>query len=320
MKVHADQLDTFSEVSKQLRACTWDIFSNWLEETQAQQSREQKGLDDYRHQILDNLPTLIGGLTKVIEDPMFLMDLEAGGRLFETAKQYGDYQHEAGFSMEKVLNDFSLLREKLWLFCEKFVPSDDRSLFELERRLNIALDRIIVISVESYHNRSSAEMLELAQRDKLTGFLHMKAFHRTLDREIIRAKRYRLPLTLVYPYIDNFKRFNIEEGRLEGNQLLREVAREIANVVRASDYSARLGGDEFAIILPHTNIVDAKRSADRIRRAVRKVRRDDNRVTISLGLASFPDHASDNTSLIEQAGLALNCAEEDGGDAWDAAS
>ena len=314
MKTEEDQLDTFLEVSRQLRACAWDIFEDWLEETKFDSGMEQAGVSTDIEQVLDELPTLIGGMTKIIQDPMFLMDLEQGGRLYEIAKLFGNYRYEAGYQLDKILEDFSLLREKLWLFCERFVAPENRSLFELERRLNVALDRVIIIAVEAYYNRSSSELMELAQKDKLTGFLHLKAFRQTLDSEVARSKRYRVPLTLICADLDNFKQFNIEEGRLEGNRLLREVAREISEVIRTTDHAARLAGDEFAIIMPHTNIKNAKRGAERVRRNVRKLRRDVNRVTLSLGLASFPDNASDNEKLIEQARSALYSAREKGGD------
>ena len=314
MKTEENQLDTFLLVSRQLRACTWDIFEEWIEETRLHSGAGQTGISAHLEEVLDELPTLIGGLTKIIQDPMFLMDLEQGGRLHEIAKLFGNYRHDAGYPLDKVLEDFGLLREKLWLFCERFVAPENRGLFELERRLNVALDRVIVIAAEAFYNRSSAELMELAQKDKLTGFLHSKAFRHTLDGEIARSKRYRLPLTLICADLDNFKRFNIEEGRLEGNRLLRDVAREISEVIRGTDYAARLAGDEFAIIMPHTDIKSAKRGAERVRRNVRKLRRDETRVTLSLGLASFPDNAGDNNKLIEQARSALYLAREEGGD------
>ena len=314
MKTEENQVDTFLEVSKQLRSCAWDVFEDWLEETKLGSGAEQTGVSADLEQVLDELPTLIGGLTKIIQDPMFLMDLEPGGRLHEVAKLFGNSRYEAGYPLYKVLEDFSLLREKLWLFCERFVDPENRSLFELERRLNVALDRVIIIAAEAYYNRSSSELMELAQKDRLTGFLHLKAFRRTLESEVARSKRYRLPLTLICADLDNFKQFNIEEGRLEGNRLLRDVAREISEVIRVTDHAARLAGDEFAIIMPHTDIKRAKRGAERVRRNVRKLRRDVNRVTLSLGLASFPDNAGDNNKLIEQARSALYLAREEGGD------
>ena len=264
--------------------------------------------------LIDQLPTVIGGIAKVIHNPMYLMDLEPGGSLHLVCAQFGRFRHENGYQIEKLIGDLSLLRQKLWVFCERIVPPAGVDFFELERRLNLAVDRVTVAVVDAYYNRSCAELIELAQKDKLTGFLHLKAFGQVLDRELARSKRYRQALSMVSIDIDNFKQFNLEEGRLEGNQLLRAIAREILGVVRSIDFAARLGGDEFAILMPQTTAQRGCQAAERIRRRVRQLRRDEHMATVSVGIAAYPEDAGSKEDLIKKARSAMRRAQRDGGD------
>lgn len=313
MKAEEKQVEAFQDISQQLRSGAWDIVEDWLQESKLNMPLEKvyPGGDE---EILDELPTLIGGIAKVIQDPMYLMDLEAGGSLHLVCRQFGRLRHEAGYQIDKLLRDFSLLRQKLWLFCERFVRMDDNDLFELERRLNLAIDRMAATAAEAYYTRSCAELIELAQKDKLTGFLHLKAFQRLLDHEVARAKRYHYPLSLVSIDIDDFKRYNVEEGRLEGNRLMQNIARELGGTIRGTDFAARFAGDEFAVLMPQTTLAQARTAAERMRRGVRQLRRDDHPVTVSLGLSSYPEPAGDGNSLVEEAQKAMALAQQDGGD------
>jgi len=313
MKAEQKQVEEFHDISRQMRTGTWNIVEDWLEESKLNKPLE-KAYPGGSEDILDELPTLIGGIAKVIQDPMYLMDLETGGSLHSVCRQFGTLRHEAGYRIDKLLSDFSLLRQKLWLFCEQSGIVADGSLFELERRLNLAVDRMAATATEAYHTRSCAELIELAQKDKLTGFLHLKAFQRLLDNELARAKRYHYPISLIKIDIDDFKQYNLEEGRLEGNRLLQNIAREISGEVRGIDFAARFAGDEFAVLMPQTAPAQAKTAAERMRRCVRQLRHDDHPVTISLGLASYPKPAGDKNSLLQQAQKALAQAQQDGGD------
>lgn len=306
-------MEAFQDISQRLRSGAWDIVEDWLEESKLNMPLE-KAYPGGDEEILDELPTLIGGIAKIIQDPMYLMDLEAGGDLHLVCRQFGRLRHEAGYQIDKLLHDFSLLRQKLWLSCERFVRMDETELFELERRLNLAIDRMTATAAEAYYTRSCSELIELAQKDKLTGFLHLKAFQRLLDHEVARAKRYHYPLALVSIDIDDFKRYNLEEGRLEGNRLMQNIARELSGVIRGTDFAARFAGDEFAVLMPQTTLAQARTAAERMRRSVRQLKRDDHPVTVSLGLASYPEPAEDRDSLVREAQKAMAEAQHDGGD------
>ncbi|UCG33046.1 MAG: GGDEF domain-containing protein, partial [Phycisphaerales bacterium] len=111
----------------------------------------------------------------------------------------------------------------------------------------------------------TAETLEqMARTDGLTGLANYRAFEETIVREVVRAKRYNLPLSLILMDVDQLKLVNDRYGHQAGDLLLREVARRIKEAVRETDIAARQGGDEFSVILPNTPSPAAQQVADRI--------------------------------------------------------
>ena len=108
----------------------------------------------------------------------------------------------------------------------------------------------------------------MAARDGLTGLLNHRSFYQRLGEEIVRARRYNIPLSLVILDTDCLKRLNDRYGHLTGDELLRVFAQLIAGTVRKSDIVARYGGDEFAILLPHTTAEAALALCERMRRRI----------------------------------------------------
>lgn len=314
MRTGENKVGSYKVLAQNLRDSTWDLVEEWLDEAQLDSGAQDLFPNQDSQALFNELPTLLGGIAKVIDDPLYLMDLEPGGNLYEVAQRFGRFHQESGFKVGKVMTDFSLLRQKVWNFCEhQQVPTEN--FFELERRLNLAIDLISAAAVDFFCRRSASELLEDASRDKLTGFLHPRAFGERLEVELAKSKRYRHPLVVLRADIDDFGSYNQSEGRLMGNRLLRSVAAEINAQIRASDEAARFGSDEFAIIMPQTGITEARRAAERIRRQVRRLKRsEDHPVTMSIGGAAFPEDAEDRETLINQTDLTMSEARADGGD------
>lgn len=103
-----------------------------------------------------------------------------------------------------------------------------------------------------------------ARRDGLTGLYNYSTFYEVLDREVLRARRYEGPLSLILIDLDAFKSINDEFGHLAGDQILRDFALRVRGALRAIDIPARYAGDEFAVILPETSIDGAQQVAQRI--------------------------------------------------------
>ena len=117
--------------------------------------------------------------------------------------------------------------------------------------------------------------------------------------------------------IDFFKKFNDTYGHQAGDAVLRQVAQTLKRNSRTTDVVCRYGGEEMSIILPNTNAEDALYNANRICKAVAEKEfflnaNDTTNVTISLGVATFPDNAQDSQSLIEYADKGLYYAKKHG--------
>ena len=116
--------------------------------------------------------------------------------------------------------------------------------------------------------RSADEMADLAMKDALTGIYNRRHFTGRLDSEWKRFRRYSRPLSLLLLDIDHFKSVNDRYGHDVGDQVIIAVARCCGLQTRDSDVAARIGGEEFAILLPETELGDARVAAERLRRAV----------------------------------------------------
>jgi diguanylate cyclase (GGDEF)-like protein len=156
---------------------------------------------------------------------------------------------------------------------------------------------------------------ELTIVDDLTDLYNFRYFSRKLGAEVMRAERYHLPLSLIMLDIDWFKRCNDTYGHLFGNMVLKDLARRTRDSVREVDVVCRYGGEEFAVILPQTRKADAQMIGERIRRSVESAdfvsEFKDARVkiTVSLGIASFPENGRTVKELIERVDQALYLAK-----------
>lgn len=158
---------------------------------------------------------------------------------------------------------------------------------------------------------------EHAVTDFLTKLYNHRYFQERLTEEVGRSSRYQQPLSLLFCDLDRFKQLNDTYGHQTGDLVLRSTAQIVKNTVRATDVAARYGGEEYAIILTNTDKEGATAIAERIRHNVesnRMVLSDGRevRVTISIGVASFPLDAERKKSLVEEADRAMYAAKRCG--------
>lgn len=161
------------------------------------------------------------------------------------------------------------------------------------------------------------ELSKKATRDGLTGLVNHLFFNEVLDKEIQRCCRYSFPLSLVMGDIDHFKTVNDSKGHLAGDSVLQSVAHCLKNCLRESDSIARYGGEEFAIILPETNLSNARVAAERMRKTVQALQPEFQNttvpVTMSFGIASWSDQDDAvKNDLIQKADQALYRAKQSG--------
>jgi len=156
----------------------------------------------------------------------------------------------------------------------------------------------------------------LSIMDSLTGLYNHRHFRELLALEMARARRYGRPLSLVMGDIDLFKDYQDKHGHLAGDDTLVQLGQTLRQWCRAVDLVARYGGDELVILMPETSKEAAAQVAERLRQVVKA----EGRVTISFGVASFPQDAQDAEQLIARADQALYQAKQGGRNqirAWD---
>ncbi len=154
------------------------------------------------------------------------------------------------------------------------------------------------------------EMERLAITDTLTSLYNRRHFQERLAGETQRTRRYGHGFSIVLMDIDNFKRLNDSCGHGVGDAVLKEFAALIKRCARSSDVVARFGGDEFVMLLPCTDRGAAVAAAERIRAVVENCtfpRR--KKLTVSMGVASFPDDAEDGAETVTRADEALYAAK-----------
>jgi len=176
------------------------------------------------------------------------------------------------------------------------------------------LSTIAAIAIDKTRMIESTRMMAIT--DELTGLYNHRHFLQQLTNEINRAKRYDRPLSLLMLDIDNFKNYNDTYGHLKGNQILKDLAGMIRG--REVDISARYGGEEFMIIMPETNRRRGLMLAERLCKTIanypfkHRETQPGGRLTVSIGLATFPENAATAYSLIEASDKALYEAKRGG--------
>ena len=153
-----------------------------------------------------------------------------------------------------------------------------------------------------------------AATDGLTGLPNKRAVTDALNRMFAQASTTGAPLALMILDLDHFKQVNDQRGHAVGDQLLANVGAVLRRALRAQDFAGRSGGEEFAILLPHTRIPAALGIAERVRTTIAEISLPgtDVALTVSIGVAVFPDHASTPDRLERLADAALYIAKRDG--------
>ena len=160
------------------------------------------------------------------------------------------------------------------------------------------------------------QMERMATTDGLTGLLNHRTFQSRLDEAIAAARRYGRKCSFILTDIDHFKSVNDTYGHPTGDLVLKGVSRILREQARDTDIVARYGGEEFAIIMPETDTRGAVVIAERIREAVKaevfQTEQGPLKITMSLGIATFPEHATEKQPLIDLSDQCLYFAKRHG--------
>ena len=181
--------------------------------------------------------------------------------------------------------------------------------------------RLWVFEDVTQERHSAEQLIYLAERDGLTGLLNRRRFEHALESAIMEAGRRQTRLALLFFDLDEFKHLNDHFGHRAGDAALTRVANEMTSVVRKNEILARLGGDEFAVLVPDiASTEEATGLADRIVRALARLPLSFDghnlRMTTSLGVAIYPDHATNLADLVMRADMAMYQAKAAGKNGW----
>ena len=175
-------------------------------------------------------------------------------------------------------------------------------------RLKNSLDKL---------NSRCNQAMQMAVTDSLTGLFTPGFMRETLQSQLSYARRSGEPYSVIFADIDHFKQINDCHGHAAGDAVLRSVSAAISRVARQSDTVARYGGEEFVVLLPHTDRSGAVLFAERMREAIAATETplsgsQSINVTMSLGVATFPEDATDGESLLERGDAAMYLAKQSG--------
>ncbi|HOT76126.1 MAG TPA: sensor domain-containing diguanylate cyclase, partial [Candidatus Wallbacteria bacterium] len=197
---------------------------------------------------------------------------------------------------------------------EKF--QEDGKADQEELRMLELISTLSAVAIENSNLFKKTEML--ANTDGLTKLYTRRYMENFFEAELEKSRRYGHPLSFIISDIDHFKSFNDTYGHQIGDFVLEEVAKVLKGAVRNVDLAARYGGEEFVAVLPETDYKGAFTFAERFRKLVEgKIYEDQKtgqklRVTVSIGVASYPLHSKERTEIIKKADSALYIAKESG--------
>jgi diguanylate cyclase (GGDEF)-like protein len=181
----------------------------------------------------------------------------------------------------------------------------------------LALGGVLLVVGErvTHLRRRVGRFVQRSFTDRLTGLFNYDFLQAQVRYEIDRVRRYGGSCSILVLDLDHFKRFNDTHGHQAGNLLLRALADSVRHEKRDSDFAARFGGEEFVVLVPG-DAPDAVRLAERLRMAVSRLELPqlgpEGRVTVSIGVASFPEQATNAAELFERADQALYVAKGSG--------
>ncbi len=183
-----------------------------------------------------------------------------------------------------------------------------------------ALRMLEVMAIQAAQAVLRAQLFEqmetMATTDGLTSLLNHRTFQQRFDEAVSQARRYGRKVSLILTDIDHFKSVNDTWGHPTGDLVLKGVARLLKEQARDTDIVARYGGEEFALIMPETDERGAKVIAERIREAIAKhvfqTEQGPLRVTLSLGVSTFPESTTDRQALVDLADQCLYVAKRHG--------
>jgi diguanylate cyclase (GGDEF)-like protein/PAS domain S-box-containing protein len=195
--------------------------------------------------------------------------------------------------------------------------STDRLYSDHKTQLILTVGEHIALALSNLKLRET--LRQQAIRDILTGLFNRRYMEESLTRELRRAEREEKPVGVIMFDIDNFKDFNDLFGHAGGDALLRELGAFLNTHTRGSDIVSRYGGEEFVAVLPGATLEQTRLRTEELRQGVKELRvfhlgKPLGKITISVGVAAFPEHGLTSAEILKSADTALYRAKNEGRD------
>lgn len=209
----------------------------------------------------------------------------------------------------RALCSFPLISEGKFIGLINIVCLNEKTMTVNEIKLLYALSSQAAVAIG--HARLHEKVKKLAATDDLTGLPNVRTFYERINLEVERSRRFKHDLSLAMIDIDDFKVYNDTYGHLAGDELLWELALVLNGEARSLDLLARYGGEEFVVMMVETSALEGRELAERLRKAVNEhifsisTVQKAKEITVSIGIASLPDHAHTVRELVDQADKAL---------------
>jgi diguanylate cyclase (GGDEF)-like protein/PAS domain S-box-containing protein len=187
---------------------------------------------------------------------------------------------------------------------------------QVEKRLRYVNDRLQGQLIEI--GLLQSKLREQAIRDPLTDIFNRRYLDETLDRELSRAGRENYPVCVIMIDLDHFKRINDTYGHEAGDLVLKAIAQTLSEQSRRGDFACRYGGEEFVVVLPNMTLETACERAEELRKSLNLLSVPYEyyslSVTISMGIACFPENGQTRDAILRAADQAMYAAKEAGRD------
>ncbi|MDP2795403.1 MAG: diguanylate cyclase [Sulfurisoma sp.] len=208
----------------------------------------------------------------------------------------------------------ALLSAAVWMAADWMAapPGADLQALLVNDAVRLSVFALVIVLVDRLRRAHDREFA-LARVDLLTQLPNRRAFHEHAAAEIVRAQRYRHPLSVISLDLDNFKTVNDLDGHDAGDRVLRTVAGTLQKNTRATDVAARLGGDEFVMLLPETGREAAGAIAAKLQQQLaHQMQKGNWPVTGSFGVATFMTPPESIDELMKQADKLMYGAKQKG--------
>jgi diguanylate cyclase (GGDEF)-like protein len=279
---------------------------------------ERASLDEIRElpteKIARELPELISGIVGSISDgegdPYELSNDQSERAASLAALRGGGREARAA----DVARDVTALQTVLLHALRDDLGEDPVQFAEAVEQLVEAISAIQAEAMEAHVHTRSRELESQANTDPLTGLGNLRALQRQLANLIDNYKRYTHPFGLLLMDIDGLKRINDSHGHQAGDRVLMQVGMSLRRSIRSVDTAARIGGDEFCVLLPQQDLKSAAKLAARLATAIEEevAAPGEPSVSVSIGVASSPEHGDDPETLVDTADRAMYRAKAAG--------